>query len=156
MVRFVQGNLLESKAQALVNAVNTVGVMGKGLALGFKPRFPKNFSQYEAACRAGEVKVGQMFTTMIDGPRWLINFPTKQHWRNPTRLEWIVSGLADLNRLLSEKNIQSVAIPALGCGNGGLSWSTVRPLIEEAFSNTEIDVQVYEPLEAANSKSSTP
>jgi O-acetyl-ADP-ribose deacetylase (regulator of RNase III) len=149
MTRFTQGNLLDSKVDAVVNTVNTVGVMGKGIALMFKERFPENFAAYEAACKAGEVKVGRMFVSSgveLEGPRWIINFPTKQHWRQPTKLEWISSGLADLKNVIREKNIRSIAIPPLGCGNGGLDWSEVRPMIEAALDELkDVDVLVYEP-----------
>ncbi len=148
-MRFTQGNLLDSGADALVNTVNTVGVMGKGIALMFKERFPENFSAYEAACKAGEVKVGAMFVqpgAEFDGPRWIINFPTKQHWRQPTKLEWIESGLEDLKAIILAKGIRSIALPPLGCGNGGLEWSDVRPRIEAALGGIAgVEVVVYEP-----------
>lgn len=150
-MRFTQGNLLESGADALVNTVNTVGVMGKGIALMFKERFPENFAAYEAACKAGEIKVGTMFVQSgaeFDGPRWIINFPTKQHWRQPTKLEWIESGLEDLKAIIRAKGIRSIALPPLGCGNGGLEWTEVRPLIEAALNEMDgVDVLIYEPTE---------
>src|SRR5947208_6052441 len=107
-MRFAQGNLLDAKVDAVVNTVNTVGVMGKGIALMFKERFPENYKAYEAACAAHEVNIGRMFVTAgveLDGPRWVINFPTKKHWRQPTKLEWIQSGLEDLKRIIREKQI---------------------------------------------------
>jgi O-acetyl-ADP-ribose deacetylase (regulator of RNase III) len=122
MITFTQGNLLEARAEALVNTVNTVGVMGKGIALMFKERFDENFRRYAAACKAGEVRTGRMFVTEVnelDGPRWIVNFPTKQHWRGDSRLEWISEGLEDLRRFLIENKVKSVAIPPLGTGNGG-------------------------------------
>jgi O-acetyl-ADP-ribose deacetylase (regulator of RNase III) len=149
MIRFTQGNLLESGAEAVVNTVNTVGVMGKGIALMFKERFPDNFRAYAAACKAGEVRVGQMFVTPVhelNGPRWVINFPTKESWRRPTKLEWVRDGLAALKEVIREKQIRSIAIPPLGCGNGGLDWSVVRPLIESSLAELEdVDIVVYEP-----------
>ncbi|MCB1055350.1 MAG: macro domain-containing protein [Acidobacteria bacterium] len=149
MLRYTQGNLLEADVEALVNTVNTVGVMGKGIALMFKEAFPDNFRQYAAACKGHEVEVGRMFVTRgpgLAGPRWIINFPTKKHWRSPTRLEWIASGLQDLRRLVIEERIRSIALPPLGCGNGGLRWLEVRPLIEQAFEGlTDVEVQVFEP-----------
>lgn len=149
MIRFTQGNLLEAPVDAVVNTVNTVGVMGKGIALMFKERFPENCAAYEAACKAGEVRVGSMFVTPgveLDGPRWIINFPTKQHWRNPTKLEWVESGLAALKHEILGLGIRSIAIPPLGCGNGGLEWIAVRPLIEAALGDLPgVDVVVYEP-----------
>jgi len=148
-MNFTQGNLLEARVEAVVNTVNTVGVMGKGIALMFKERFPENFKAYEAACKAGEVKVGQMFVTAgveLGGPRWIINFPTKKEWRHPTRLEWVQSGLLALKQTIQAKGIRSIAIPPLGCGNGGLDWAVVRPLIEEALGDLpDVEVIVYEP-----------
>src|SRR6266481_4386164 len=120
MIRFTQGNLLDSDAEALVNTVNTVGVMGKGVALMFKEAYPKNFEAYETACRLEEVKVGKMFVTErvgeMFGPKWIVNFPTKAHWRFPSKIEWIVQGLEDLKHVISEKQIASVALPPLGAG----------------------------------------
>ena len=148
MTRFTRGNLLEADAEALVNTVNTVGVMGKGIALMFKERYPENFRLYAAACRRGEVRVGQMFMTQtneLSGPKWVINFPTKQHWRSPSRMEWVVEGLSDLRRALLDHEISSVAIPPLGCGNGGLPWADVRQAIERGLADLDVDVLVYEP-----------
>jgi O-acetyl-ADP-ribose deacetylase (regulator of RNase III) len=148
-MKFIQGNLLDAKVEAIVNTVNTVGVMGKGIALMFKERFPDNYDAYQAACKRKEVQVGQMFVTEspeLSGPRWIINFPTKKHWRQPSKLEWIVEGLKDLHRIIVEKGIRSIAIPPLGSGNGGLEWSEVRPQIESALSDLkEVEVVVYEP-----------
>ncbi len=149
MITFSQGNLLEAPVEALVNTVNTVGVMGKGIALMFKEAFPANFRAYEEACKRKEVRVGHMFVTenlTLEGPRWLINFPTKKHWRQPSKLEWIVEGLNDLRRVIEEKNISSIAVPPLGCGNGGLDWSDVRLEIERALGSMEtVEVVVFEP-----------
>jgi O-acetyl-ADP-ribose deacetylase (regulator of RNase III) len=149
MINFRQGNLLEADVGAVVNTVNTVGVMGKGIALLFKERYPENFAAYEAACKAGAIKVGHMFVTEtgeLSGPRWVINFPTKQHWRHPSRLEWIASGLEDLARVAREKRIRSLALPPLGCGNGGLDWQEVRPLIEALAAKLPgVEIIAYEP-----------
>lgn len=149
MMRFITGNLLEADVEAVVNTVNTQGVMGKGIALMFKERYPSNYKAYAAACKAGEVRVGQMFVTHVNelgGPRWVINFPTKEHWRPPTKIEWVRDGLAALREVILEKGIRSVAVPPLGCGNGGLDWRNVRPLIEEALGGLEgVEVIVYEP-----------
>lgn len=148
-MRFVQGNLLEAETDAVVNTVNTVGVMGKGIALMFKERFPKNYEAYVAACERGDVQIGKMFVTSNDelnGPRWIINFPTKKHWRQPTKLEWVEMGLDALKNVIIDKAIHSIAIPPLGCGNGGLDWNVVRPLIEAALSDLDdVDIIVYEP-----------
>src|ERR1017187_1730170 len=133
MVTFNRGNLLDAPVEALVNTVNTVGVMGKGIALMFKEAFPENFRAYEDACNRGEIRIGHMFVTessKLEGPKWIINFPSKKHWRHPSKLEWIAEGLKDLTRVISEKGIRSIALPPLGCGNGGLDWSDVRPEIE--------------------------
>lgn len=149
MIRFTQGNLLEAPVDAVVNTVNTVGVMGKGIALMFKERFPENCEAYVEVCKKGELDVGSMFTTPaveLDGPRWIINFPTKKHWRNPTKLEWVETGLKALKDEIREKKIQSIAIPPLGCGNGGLQWDVIRPLIEAELGDLEgVEVVVYEP-----------
>lgn len=149
MICYTSGNLFESGAEALVNTVNTVGVMGKGIALMFKEAFPENFKAYDIACKRGEVVVGKMFVTRRSdmlGPQWIINFPTKKHWRHPSKLEWIEEGLDDLKRVIRENNIRSIAIPPLGAGNGGLDWLVVRPRIEAALNDLEdVDVIVYEP-----------
>lgn len=149
MITFRQGNLLEAPVDALVNTVNTVGVMGKGIALMFKEAFPENFRAYEQACKRQEVNVGRMFTTenaALQGPRWLINFPTKKHWRQPSKLDWIVEGLNDLRGVIEEKKIQSIAMPPLGCGNGGLDWNDVRPEIERALGSIpSVEIVVFEP-----------
>lgn len=149
MIRYIQGNLLEASAEALINTVNEVGVMGKGVALMFREAFPENTRAYEAACKAGEVRVGRMFVTRnadLMGPRWIINFPTKQHWRHPSRLEWVQEGLRDLVRVLHKNGIRSVALPALGCGNGGLEWTRVRAEIETTFQGMQdVDILVFEP-----------
>jgi O-acetyl-ADP-ribose deacetylase (regulator of RNase III) len=151
MMRFVQGNLLDAQVEALVNTVNTVGVMGKGIALMFKEAFPGNFRAYEDACKRKDVKIGRMFVTetrALEGPRWVINFPTKKHWRQPSKLEWIVEGLADLRRVIQEHNIRSIALPPLGAGNGQLDWREVRPEVERILGDLEgVDIHVYEPTE---------
>lgn len=151
MIQFMKGNLLEAKVEALVNTVNTVGVMGKGIALMFKEAFPDNFDSYEAACKAKEVKVGHMFVverSALFGPKWIINFPTKNHWRYPTKMEWVTDGLRELRNIIEEKQIKSIAIPPLGCGNGGLDWQDVRKEIERALSDIEgVEIYVYAPTE---------
>jgi O-acetyl-ADP-ribose deacetylase (regulator of RNase III) len=149
MIRFTQGNLLDADVEALVNTVNTVGVMGKGIALMFKERFPDNFRAYEAASKRDEVHVGHMFVTAsteLSGPRWIINFPTKKHWRHPSKLEWIAQGLVDLRAVIEAKQIRSIAIPPLGTGNGGLDWARVRSLLEESLGDlADVQVVIYEP-----------
>jgi O-acetyl-ADP-ribose deacetylase (regulator of RNase III) len=149
MIRYTQGNLLDAPAEALVNTVNTVGVMGKGVALMFKEAFPENFRAYAAACKKNEVKTGRVFVTRRDdliGPKWIVNFPTKQHWRHPSKIEWIEEGLSDLKRFIVENDIRSIAIPPLGSGQGGLDWNEVRPRIERALGSlADVDVVVFEP-----------
>lgn len=148
-IRFTQGNLLESDAEALVNTVNTVGVMGKGVALMFKEAFPENFKEYEAAARAKALHVGKMFVTHRDaflGPKWIVNFPTKGHWRYPSRLDWVAQGLDDLRVVIAEKQIRSIALPPLGAGNGGLDWHEVRALMVGKLQGLEnVQVIIYEP-----------
>ena len=149
MISFTQGNLLEAKVEAVVNTVNTVGIMGKGVALMFKERFPANFDSYDRACKNNNVRIGQMFVTESEelfGPRWIINFPTKTHWRVNTQLSWIHEGLRDLVRVIRAKNIRSIAVPPLGCGSGGLDWREVRPVIVAALQDmSDINVIIYEP-----------
>lgn len=149
MIKFVTGNLLDAKVEALVNTVNTVGVMGKGLALQFKKAFPANCKAYEAAAKAGEVKIGKMFVFEAGGivlPRYIINFPTKKHWRSPSKLEYIEQGLADLTKIIRDLKIRSIAIPPLGAGLGGLRWNDVRPLIERGLKDlSDVGVVVFEP-----------
>jgi len=148
MVDIVKGNLLEADADALVNTVNTVGVMGKGIALQFKQAFPDNFRAYEKAVVAGEVVPGRMFVfnTGRLRPRYIINFPTKRHWRGRSRIEDIRSGLEDLVRVVRNLGTQTLAVPPLGCGNGGLDWRDIRPLIESAMAEVpDVHVLLFEP-----------
>lgn len=149
MIRYIRGNLLGIEAEALVNTVNEMGVMGKGIALMFSEAFPESAREYEAAARREEVRVGRMFVTeshMLLGPRWIIHFPTKKHWRNPSKLEWIREGLRDLSKVIEERGIRSVALPPLGCGNGGLDWYHVRREIEGVLSHLpDVEVIVFEP-----------
>lgn len=148
MITFTEGNLLEARAEALVNTVNTVGVMGKGIALMFKERFTENYRRYAAACKAGEVTVGRMFVTEVselDGPRWIVNFPTKQHWRAKSQIQWIRDGLYDLRAFLIKNGVKSIAIPPLGAGNGGLEWPLVRQQIEESLADLSTEILVFEP-----------
>lgn len=151
MINFTQGNLLEARAEALVNTVNTVGVMGKGIALMFKERFADNYLRYAAACKAKEVQTGRMFVTEVrelDGPRWVVNFPTKRNWRSPSKLEWIEEGLQDLRRFIVDSGIKSIAIPPLGAGNGGLDWAEVKPHIEATLGDLEgVEIMVFEPTD---------
>lgn len=151
MVEFATGNLLEADVDALVNTVNTKGVMGKGIALQFRRAFPANYEAYRAACEAGEVRLGKMFVVMtgrLGRPRLIINFPTKAHWRSRSRIADIEAGLRDLRRVLDEYEVESLALPPLGCGLGGLEWADVRPAIEAALGDVPIEVLVFAPAGA--------
>ncbi|MDJ0615460.1 MAG: macro domain-containing protein [Calothrix sp. MO_192.B10] len=152
MIEFKQGNLLEEKTEAIVNTVNCVGVMGKGIALQFKRAYPENFRQYAKACKAGMVQPGRMFTVAtgsLFNPRYIINFPTKRHWKAKSKIEDIQSGLIALIAEVKQLGITSIAIPPLGCGNGGLNWKEVKPLIESAFAQLpDVQVIIFEPVGA--------
>lgn len=149
MIEHTQGNLLSADAEALVNTVNCFGYMGKGIALQFKQAFPENFKAYQRACKAEEVRPGKMFvfeTGNLVNPRYIINFPTKNHWRGKSRMQDIEQGLQDLIAVIRKLNIRSVAIPPLGSGLGGLDWQEVKPRIEAAFADlADVHVLLYEP-----------
>ncbi len=149
MITFTTGNIIESKSEALVNTVNCVGVMGKGIALQFKQAYPEVFKEYARACRASEIQPGRMQIVALgrfDGPKYIINFPTKRHWRGPSHIEDIRAGLDALVEDVRRLGISSISLPPLGCGNGGLDWAVVRPLIESAFKGFEdVNVIVFEP-----------
>lgn len=149
MIELKKGNILAEDAEALVNTVNCVGVMGRGIALQFKNAFPENFMQYERACQRGEVQPGRMFvveTGQLNLPKYIINFPTKRHWRGQSRMEDIDAGLVDLQRVIREREITSIAIPPLGSGLGGLNWDDVRPRIVDALRGlTNLRVVIFEP-----------
>lgn len=149
MIKEVSGNLLAADADALVNTVNTVGVMGKGIALQFKRAYPAMFEDYARAARASEIVRGRMHvwpTGAMNGPKYVINFPTKGHWRAPSRLPDIETGLVDLVRVVRELQIRSIAIPPLGAGSGGLDWRDVEPLIRRAFEAApDVEVLLYPP-----------
>ena len=160
MISFHNSNLLKSDAEALVNTVNTVGIMGKGVALQFKEHFPLNYKLYQKACEAGEVKLGKMFVTetgQLTGPRYVINFPTKADWRSFSKLSHIAEGLDDLVRVIEEKNIKSIAVPPLGCGNGGLDWKDVKPLIVSKLSTLApiVQIEIFEPGHHSYTKTTT-
>lgn len=153
MIELAKGNLLAAPAEALVNTVNAAGVMGRGIALQFKQAYPGMFRAYAAACRAGEVTTGKMHVFDRGGlagrPRWIINFPTKRHWRAASRIADIDAGLTDLVATIQRLGIRSIAIPPLGCGNGGLDWRDVRPRIEAAFATfPDVRVLLYPPAPA--------
>jgi O-acetyl-ADP-ribose deacetylase (regulator of RNase III) len=150
MIRYKTGDILEEYAEALVNTVNCVGFMGRGISLQFKKAWPENFKAYAAACRRQEVQPGRMFvfeTGRLTNPRYIINFPTKRHWRGKSRLEDIDAGLNALVAEIRERKIRSIAIPPLGAGLGGLDWSKVRDRIEEAMRDlSEVAIVVFEPV----------
>jgi O-acetyl-ADP-ribose deacetylase (regulator of RNase III) len=149
MIELTQGDLLKQDTEALVNAVNCVGLMGRGIALQFRKAFPENFKIYEAACKQGKVRPGSMLvfeTCQATNPRYIINFPTKRHWRDKSRVADIESRLEALVGEVKRVGIRSIAIPALGCGLGGLDWLDIRPRIEKAFSSVpEVHVWLFEP-----------
>jgi len=156
MIRNATGNLLQADVEALVNTVNCDGFMGKGIALQFKQAWPENFDVYAKACRAEAVRPGRMFiweTGRMVNPRYIINFPTKRHWREKSRIEDIRDGLRALVEEVRRLGIKSIAVPPLGCGNGGLDWKDVRPLIESAFAEVpDVNVQMFSPLGAPAAK----
>lgn len=149
MIEYKTGDILREDAEAIINTVNCVGVMGRGIALQFKKSFPENFKAYAAACKAKEVQPGRMFvfdTGQLTAPRYIINFPTKRHWRGASRMEDIDAGLKALVETIRQYQIQSIAIPPLGSGLGGLDWTEVKPRIEAAFQSlSDVRVIVYEP-----------
>jgi O-acetyl-ADP-ribose deacetylase (regulator of RNase III) len=154
MIEFKKGDIFTEDVEALVNAVNCVGIMGRGIALQFKKTWPENFNAYAAACRRHEIQPGHMFvfeTGRLRNPHYIINFPTKRHWREKSRIEDIKSGLIALVAEIQKRGIRSIAIPALGAGLGGLSWVEVRARIERAMMNlAEIKIVIFESHGAAD------
>ncbi|MCP4156993.1 MAG: macro domain-containing protein [bacterium] len=148
MIEYTTGDLLKSNADALVNPVNCVGVMGKGLALQFKKSFPENFKEYQTACKNNDVHVGCMFVTRLpDQSGYIINFPTKSHWRGKSKREFICNGLVDLKKKITLLNIKSIAIPPIGAGLGGLNWRDVKKMIEEHLDDLkDVRIILYEPV----------
>ena len=149
MIKYITGDIFESTAEALVNTVNTVGVMGKGIALQFKKLYPGNYNEYRRACKNGELTVGNLLITtdsnIESGDRIIINFPTKTDWRKSSEYSYIETGLDALVREITDRNIKSVAIPPLGAGNGGLEWTRVKSLIEDRLKDIDARIFVYEP-----------
>ena len=155
MIQRTQGNLLEANVEALVNTVNCVGVMGKGIALQFKKKFPEMFMPYKKACDDGGLVPGVIHIFEREdmlGPRYLLNFPTKRHWKGKSRMDDVEAGLDALAVIIEEKNIKSIAIPPLGCGNGGLEWSVVSKIIDEKLSHLDSRILVYAPEGAPEAK----
>jgi O-acetyl-ADP-ribose deacetylase (regulator of RNase III)/uncharacterized protein YwgA len=149
MIKFIKGNLLESNAEALVNTVNTEGIMGKGIALQFRNMFPINYKLYVKACRNNEIKIGKLFVTeeqtLLNGSKIIINFPTKKSWKLPSEYRYIEEGLKELVNIINIRKIKSIAIPPLGSGNGGLDWNRVKIMIDQYLNNIECDIEIYEP-----------
>lgn len=149
MITFTSGDILRADAEAIVNTVNCVGAMGRGIALQFKKAWPENFKAYAAACKQKEVKPGNMFITetgQLTNPKYIINFPTKRHWRDGSKIDDVGLGLDALVQEIRVKNIKSIAIPPLGCGLGGLDWTEVRQLIEAKLGDlNNVEILVYEP-----------
>ena len=143
MIRWVEGDIFGSKAQTLVNPVNTVGVMGKGLALAFKKRYPDLNRQYQVECETGGFDVGQLWLYKAED-RWILNFPTKQHWRSKAQVDYVEVGLRTFVETYADLGIRSIAFPKLGCGLGGLDWEyEVKPLMERYLADLPIEVEVY-------------
>lgn len=149
MIKYITGNLLESEAEALVNTVNTVGVMGKGIALQFKKQFPYNAKIYRKACKDKAFSIGDILVvednSLISGQKLIVNFPTKKHWRNPSEYEYIELGLQQLVKIINERKIKSIAIPPLGAGNGGLNWNKVKSILIKHLLNIDCEIYIYEP-----------
>ncbi|MGM3190492.1 type II toxin-antitoxin system antitoxin DNA ADP-ribosyl glycohydrolase DarG [Dickeya dadantii subsp. dieffenbachiae] len=156
MIEYRQGDILQAETEAIINTVNCVGVMGRGIALQFKNAYPDNFKAYAASCKAKQVVPGKMFvfeTGQLTNPRYIINFPTKRHWKGKSRLEDIVAGLDDLVAVIRQHDIRSIAIPPLGSGLGGLDWQDVKPLIESAVQPLEsVQIAIYDPNGAPSSE----
>ena len=149
MITYKAGDIFKEKEDAIVNTVNCVGVMGRGIALQFKRQFPSNFKVYAAACKQKKVMPGKMLIYEICsqiGPKYIINFPTKRHWRSTSRMKDIESGLQDLAKVITNLDIKSIALPSLGCGLGGLDWNDVRVRIESTLSHLpEVKIIIFEP-----------
>lgn len=153
MIRTVRGDIFKAQTSALVNPVNCVGVCGAGLAKEFKVRFSKNFEAYKSFCDRNALRPGKIFPVKLPFNRLtIINFATKDHWKNPSEMQWIESGMEELCVYVRSENLQSVALPALGCGKGGLAWPAVRRIIldvllryEERFLDNQTIFEVYEP-----------
>lgn len=145
IVNFIDGNLFESNAQTVVNTVNCVGIMGRGVALKFKTKYPEMFNDYVKRCYSGQVNVGKPYIWKESTP-WILNFPTKNHWRDPSKIEYITTGLDYLVENYKSWGITSLASPALGCGLGGLDWNVISLILNEKLTKLEIPVTVYKPI----------
>ena len=144
MIKIVtNGNLFESQCQTLVNTVNCVGIMGKGIALEFKKLYPKMFEQYRIYCKQGLLDIGKLYLWKEEN-NWVLNFPTKIDWRNPSKYEWIEKGLQKFVIIYKEKGITSIAFPMLGCNNGKLDKNIVLPMMKKYLEKCDdLDVEIY-------------
>ena len=144
MIQYIQGNLFTSNAKVLVNTVNTVGVMGKGIAADFKKIYPKMFEEYKALCENGKLNIGELFLYKTSN-KWVLNFPTKKHWKSPSTVEYIEKGLQKLIEQATKLQLTDIAMPKLGCGNGGLDWEKqVKPIVEKYLKKSPINVSIYD------------
>lgn len=142
MIEYIEGDIFSSPAQVIVNTVNTVGVMGKGLALSYKNRYPEMFEAYKRACDKNQLKTGKLML-FYSPDHWILLFPTKENWRYPSKLEYIEAGLVKFVQTYADKNITSIAFPRLGCGNGELNWDDVRPIMEKYLHSLPIEIYIY-------------
>lgn len=143
VIKYIKGDIFSSPAQVLVNTVNLDGVMGKGIAFQFKKLYPDMFKKYQMLCEKNMLDIGKLWLYKSE-EKWILNFPTKRHWRNSSKLEYIEEGLKKFVATYKEKNITSIAFPKLGCGNGGLDWEVVKPIMDEYLKNLPIDIYIYE------------
>lgn len=145
MIKYVKGDIFSTPAQVLVNTVNLEGVMGKGIALNYKKMYPDMFIKYQKLCKDNKLQIGKLWLYKTNN-KWILNFPTKKEWRKPSKIEYIKEGLEKFVNTYREKNITSIAFPKLGCGNGGLKWEDVKPLMDFYLKNLPIDIYIYEEL----------
>ena len=144
MIHYIKGNLFTSNAKVLVNTVNTVGVMGKGIAADFKKIYPEMFEEYKQRCENGSLDIGVLDLYRTSN-KWILNFPTKKHWRSPSTVEYIEKGLQTLVQKATKMQITDIAMPKLGCGNGGLDWETqVKPIVEKYLKKSPLNISIYE------------
>lgn len=152
MINVKIGDIFKSKQDVLVNTVNCVGVMGKGIAQIYKKKYPKMFEEYQLLCKANKIVTGKLYPYYENNNLKIINFPTKQHWRSPSKLEYITSGLDWFVNNYEKLNIKSIAFPPLGCGNGGLEWETVGPIMYQKLCDLPIDIEIYAPFDTSKDK----
>ena len=143
-VKVVQGDMFKSSAQTLVNTINCVGAMGKGIALEFKKRYPAMYDRYRQLCKNGLIQTGKLWLYKADDGKWILNFPTKRHWRNPSKVEYIEQGLDKFVKTYKEKGIISIAFPMLGCSNGGLDKNEILPIMQKYLEQCDgLEVEIY-------------